>query len=68
VKNGGNAVNFAYANTQVLSVNGEIPAGLLKVLNQLGFMSVKGIKSGDVPQDCDVVLIVGKDFQKLKGN
>jgi len=68
VKNGGNAVNFDYANTQVLSASGEVPTGLMKALNQLGFANVRGVKTGDVPKDCDVVLIVGKDFRKLKGN
>ncbi len=68
VKNGGNAVNFAYVHTQVLSATGDVPASLTKALSRLGLADIKGVKSVDVPKDYDVVLIVGKDFRKLKGN
>jgi hypothetical protein len=68
VKNGGNAANFAYVNTQVMTASGEVPAGLIKALTQIGFANIKGVKTGDISKDYDVVLIVGKDFRKLKGN
>jgi len=66
VKNGGNADNFTYANSQI-RVMGEMPPDINNTLKQLGFSDL-AITHADVPPGYNVLLIVGKDFQKTKGN
>jgi hypothetical protein len=66
-KNGGNAVNFNYANSQLLFAAADFP-DLEKALTKLGFFKLNSIGSSVLPAGYDGVFIVGKDFQKVKGN
>ena len=66
-KNGGNAVNFSFANSQLLS-SVVAYSDLEKALTALGFTKLNKIGSGILPVGYDGVFIVGKDFQMIKGN
>ena len=66
-KNGGNAANFNYPDSQIVCSTAASP-DLIKVLTVLGFTKLKQISSKTLPAGYDAVLIVGKDFQTIKGN
>jgi hypothetical protein len=61
----GNADNFDYAKT-IVRTSGEIPTALEEALGRLG-LSKDSIQETSAPSPAiDVVVIVGKDFRKLK--
>jgi hypothetical protein len=66
-KNGGNATNFNYENSELLLSGSNFP-NLEKVLVDLGFSKLGHIQSATIPAGYDAVFIVGKDFQMIKGN
>jgi hypothetical protein len=66
-KNGGNAVNFNYTDSQ-LSYSVAASPDLVKILTVLGFSKLSQISSRTLPAGYDAVLIVGKDFRSIKGN
>jgi hypothetical protein len=66
-KNGGNAVNFNYVDSQLLYSVTASP-DLIKTLIALGFLKLSQISSKILPAGYDAVLIVGKDFRSIKGN
>jgi hypothetical protein len=66
-KNGGNAVNFNYFNSQLLLSAVDFP-DLEKSLKALGFSKLSQIRSNTLPVGYDAVFIVGKDFRLIKGN
>jgi len=66
-KNGGNAANFNYPDSQILCSTAASP-DLIKALTVLGFTKLRQISSKTLPAGYDSVLIVGKDFQTIKGN
>lgn len=66
-KNGGNAVNFNYVNSELLLSGADFP-NLEKILADLGFSKLSQIRSNTIPAGYDAVFIVGKDFRMIKGN
>jgi len=66
-KNGGNAANFNYPDSQLLCSTAASP-DLIKALTVLGFAQLSQISSKTLSAGYDAVLIVGKDFQTIKGN
>jgi hypothetical protein len=66
-KNGGNALNFNYVNSQLL-LSGTDVTNLEKALVDLGFFKLSQIHSNIIPAGYDAVFIVGKDFRMIKGN
>jgi len=66
-KNGGNAANFNYLDSKLLCPAVASP-DLIKALTVLGFAKLSQISSKTLPAGYDAVLIVGKDFQTIKGN
>lgn len=66
-KNGGNAMNFNYATSELLLYGSDFP-NLEKVLTDLGFSNLSLTRSNTIPADYDAVFIVGQDFRMIKGN
>jgi len=66
-KNGGNAMNFHYVNSELLLSGSDFP-NLEKVLTDLGFSKLSLTRLNKIPADYDAVFIVGKDFRMIKGN
>jgi hypothetical protein len=64
--NGGNADHFTYAHSRLLSATAISPV-LQSVLERAGFSHLGMTLSSSIPNGYDVVLIVGKDFRKIKG-